>query len=106
MTQAARVTRYSTFAVLALIVNVLAFQMRSTGGHDTIRTALFFDCAITVPVCYWLLLVRSGLRGNASLALITALSVIRGAYLLNSSAGMIIGILAEAALVVFVITRV
>ena len=100
MTQTAR---YVAFAALALMVNGLVFL---SPASDKVRTALFFDCAITVPLCYWLLLVRPGIRGGASLGLIAAVSVMRGAYVLNSRLGMIAGGLAEVALVVFVATRV
>jgi hypothetical protein len=111
--QTIRFARYVAFITLALIVNglVLAFRAGSfaTGAasrQDLVRTGLFFDCAVTIPICYWLLLVRPGLRGKASLVLVGALSVIRGAYLLSSRTGMFIGIAAEAALVVFIVTKV
>ena len=111
MTQTARTARYSVFIALALLVNVLVFLFNSgslgaASRQDQIRAGLFFDCALTVPLCYWLLLVRPGLRGKASLALIAAVSILRGAYLLNSRAGMVMGIAVEAALVIFIITRV
>ena len=98
-----RTLRYATFAALALVVNGLVFLSPASGR---VRTALFFDCAITVPLFYWLLLVRPGLRGKASLALIAAVSLMRGAYMLNSRAATIAGIAAEVALVAFVVTRV
>ena len=92
------------FAAIALLVNALVLLSPASGK---IRTALFFDCAITVPLCYWLLLVRPGLRGKASLALVAAVSVMRGAYMLpNGRVGILVGIVAEVALVMFVITRV
>lgn len=99
--------RYATFAALALVVNAMVFLSPASGK---VRTALFFDCAITVPLCYWLLLVRPGLLGKslcgeASLALIAAVSLMRGAYMLNSRAATIAGIVAEVALVGFVVTQ-
>jgi hypothetical protein len=105
--------RYAAFITLAIIVNVLVFASRAgsfaagaASRQDLVRTGLFFDCAITIPLCYWLLLVRPGLRGKASLVLVGALSLIRGAYLLSSRTGMFIGIAAEAALVLFIVTKV
>jgi hypothetical protein len=112
-TQTILFARYAAFIALALIVNGLVFAFRSgsfAGGvasrQDLVRAGLFFDCAITVPLCYWLLLVRPGLRGKTSLVLVGSLSVIRGAYLLSSTTGMLIGSAAEAALVVFIATKV
>jgi len=92
-------------------VNVLVFRFHggllgAPSRQDMVRAGLFFDCVITVPLCYWLLLVRPGLRGRMSLVLIGAVSVLRGAYLLPFRVGMIIGIAVEAALVVFIVTRV
>ena len=100
MTTTARGARYAAFAALAILVNVLVFRFHSgllgaAGRQDMVRAGLFFDCVITVPLCYWLLLVRPGLRGRMSLVLIAAVSILRGVYLLPSRASMIIGIAVE-----------
>ena len=111
MTPTARTARYASFAALALVVNLLVFRFHSSAfgaanQQDLIRAGLFFDCVITIPLCYWLLLVRPGLRGRMSLALIAAVSLLRGAYLLPSRAGLMVGLAVEAALVILIATRV
>ena len=108
---ATRTARYTAFVGLAILVQSLVYRFNAGGlgvahRQDLIRTALFFDCVLTIPFCYWLLLVRPGLRGKASLALIAGVSGLRGAYLLPSRYGMAIGGVAELALVVIVATRI
>src|SRR4051794_35486540 len=105
-----RGVRYAAFIALAVLVNLLAFRfhagtLASADRQYMVRAGLFFDCVITVPLCYWLLLVRSGMRGRMSLVLIGAMSALRGVYLLPSRAGMIGGIAVEVLLVVFIATR-
>ena len=48
MTQTARVTRHAIIIALVVTVNSLALFTRDS----TIRTALFFDFALTIPFCY------------------------------------------------------
>jgi hypothetical protein len=98
MTATARSLRHGAFLTIAVLVNLLVLRFHA---EDKIRAALFFDCAVTVPVCYWLLLVRSGLRGRTSLVAIAFVSLLRGAYLLPSAA-----MVAEVGLVVFMATQV
>lgn len=103
--------RYASFITLAITVNLLVFALHSgmwiaSSRQDFVRAGLVFDCAITIPLCYWLLLVRPGLRGKTSLVLIGSLSVIRGAYLLPSRAGMLLGVATEAGLIIYIATKV
>lgn len=97
---ARRALPYAGFAGLAILVNVLGyFAVHSTAPNaDYLKLGVFLDCAITIPLGYWLLLVRPGLRTRQSLAVIACLSVLRGAYTLSSQAGSTIAICAEAAL--------
>lgn len=92
--------RYAIFALMAATV-----QMLLVWGPEKMHTALFFDCAVTVPAAYWFLLVRSGQRGRASLILIAALSLLRGACLLSPRLATATAIAAEGAIVVLLLSR-
>ena len=77
--------RYAVFIALALLINTVDGILTRSAGDDGRRLILAiassFDIVLIVAALYYWLLVRAGIRTNASMIILTLLAIVRAAFL-------------------------
>ena len=81
------VTRWQAFWCAALFVNLVAFWMVRTVPKPAVSMGAAFDVAVTVPVLYFLLVVRAGLQPLVTMLPLCLLALLRASYLAPGLAG-------------------
>jgi len=79
-------TRWKIFIAAAVAINVLAFLLVRAIPRAPVQGGAAFDVALTVPLLYFLLIVRAGLQPAASVAPLLLLGMLRASYLVPSAA--------------------
>jgi len=103
-----RVKRWHLFWCAALFINLVAFWMVHAIPKPAVSFGAAFDVAVTVPVLYFLLVVRAGLQPLTTMIPLCLLALLRASYLVPFPAATrpILSAGAEIAVVALVITRV
>jgi hypothetical protein len=100
--------RYTAFVLLMLSINLIdglvTPSIEDPERRMLVAVAATFDVVVLVTALYYWLLVRPGIRGRTSLAVVALTSVVRATFLYPNAAGMraVITGVCEAGLIGFV----
>jgi hypothetical protein len=99
--------RWRWFALAAVTVNLLVFLLVRAMPRPAVQFGSAVDVAVTVPLLYFLLIVRGGLQPIISVLPLFLLGALRATYLAPGVATTrpLVGVAAELGLAAFVVYR-
>lgn len=99
---------FSTWLVFAFLVNAIAVIVPRLVSRPTVAYAAAFDVAVTVPVAYYVFVVRSGAQPALTIVPLGVLALLRALYVAPSAAALrpVFGALAELVVIAFLVARV
>jgi hypothetical protein len=103
-----QVIRWRVFALAAVAINLAAFLMVRVAPRPAVEVGAALDVAVTVPVLYFLLIVRAGVMPLISMLPVCLLGMLRATYLAPGTgwARPAVGAGVELALAALIVGRV